>query len=394
VHVVDSKALLDFCAQARAEGAFAWDTEFIQDRTYWPRLCLVQVATRNAVALVDPLALRDLAPLWDLVADPAVQGVVHAGLQDFQIAFDASDRPPRNIFDTQIAAAFAGHGDSISYAGLLARELGVRLAKKETMTDWSRRPLTEAQIEYALDDVRHLLPLRDRLSERLRELGRLEWIAEEHQPLEDADAFRRDPRRAWERLSRRRSLDRRALAVLREVAAWREETAASRDVPRNRILGDELLVEVAKRAPKTRDALSAIRSLHERLLAQYGDEIVAGVVRGLAVPTNERPDSPAQRSEDPARARLVDLMDLLVQVRARETGIGRNVLATRVDLENVAAIHWGESDGGRPPPVLRGWRGEIVGADLGRLLDGEIVLGVDPRTRLPEVTRRAAPPAS
>ncbi|MFN8177256.1 MAG: ribonuclease D [bacterium] len=393
MHVKDSKALVEFCAQARAEGAFAWDTEFIQDRTYWPRLCLVQVATRETVALVDPLALPDLGPLWDLVADPAVQGVVHAGLQDFQIAFDASDRPPRNIFDTQIAAAFAGHGDSISYAGLLTRELGVRLAKKETMTDWSRRPLTDAQIEYALDDVRHLLPLRDRLSERLQQLGRLEWIAEEHQPLENADAFRRDPRRAWERLSRRRSLDRRALAVLREVAAWREETAASRDVPRNRILGDELLVEVAKRAPKTRDALSAIRSLHERLLAQYGDEIVARVARGLAVPTNERPDSPAQRSEDPARARLVDLMDLLVQVRARETGIGRNVLATRVDLENVAAIHWGESDGGPPPPVLRGWRGEIVGADLRRLLDGEILLGVDPHTHLPEVTRRAAPPA-
>src|SRR5262249_3176837 len=272
-----------------------------------------------------------------------------------QIAFDASGRPPRHVFDTQVAAAFAGHGDSISYAGLLARELGVHLAKKETMTDWSRRPLTDAQVDYALDDVRHLLPLRDRLSEHPRELGRLDWMAEEHEALESADTFRRDPRRAWERLSRRRSLDRRSLAVLRELAAWREETAASRDVPRNRILGDELLVEVAKRAPRSRDALGAIRSLHERMLAQYGDEIVARVAKGLAIPPGERPDVPTARSEDPARARLVDLMDLLVQVRARETGIGRNVLATRTDLDRVAAIHWGEASRDDLPLVLRGW---------------------------------------
>ena len=386
--IVDRKALSDLCAQARADGSFAWDTEFIQDRTYWPRLCLVQVAVRDTVALVDPIALTDLAPLWDLVSDPQVQGVVHAGVQDFQIAFDATGRPPRRVFDTQIAASFAGHGDSISYAGLLARELGVRLAKRETMTDWSRRPLSDAQIDYALDDVRHLLPVRDRLVEHLRELGRLDWIEEEHRPLESAETFRRDPRRAWERLSRRKSLDRRALAVLREVAAWREETAAARDVPRNRILGDELLVEIAKRAPKSRDGLGAIRSLHERALAQYGDEIVARVARGLALPPHERPEPPPLRSEDPARARLVDLMDLLVQVRAREAGIGRNVLATRIDLDRVVAIHWGEPDEGPTPPVLQGWRNQIVGEDLRRLLDGKIVLGVDAQTRLPKVDAR------
>jgi ribonuclease D len=387
VYITESKALLDLCARARAEGSFAWDTEFIQDRTYWPRLCLVQVATRDVVALVDPLALRDLHPLWELVADPAVQGVVHAGIQDFQIVYDATSRPPRNVFDTQIAASFAGHGDSISYAGLLARELGIRLLKKETMTDWSRRPLTTAQVEYALDDVRHLLPLRDRLCRALSEAGRLDWIEEEHRPYEEGATFARDPRRAWERLSKRKALDRKSLAVLREIAAWREETAAARDVPRNRIVGDEVLVEIAKRAPRNRDALSALRSLHERVVQQYGDEIVARVARALALPPAERPEPPPLRSEDPARARLVDLMDLFVQVRARETGVGRNVLATRLDLDRVVAIHCGESD--EPPPaILRGWRGRLVGEDLRRLLDGEIVLGVDPATRLPEVARR------
>lgn len=387
MYITTTKDLGQLCDQARAEGAFAWDTEFIQDRTYWAKLCLVQVATRDVVAVVDPLVSVDLAPLWELVADPAVQGVVHAGIQDFQIVFDATARPPRNVFDTQIAASFAGHGDSISYAGLLARELGVRLSKKETMTDWSRRPLTPAQMEYALDDVRHLLPLRDRLTKELADAGRLDWIEEEHRPYEDPDTFARDPRRAWERLSKRKSLDRKSLAVLREIAAWREEAASARDVPRSRVVGDEVLVEIAKRAPKSRDALSALRSLHERVVQQHGDEILARVARGLAVPAADRPDPPPLRSEDPARARLVDLMDLLVQVRARETGVGRNVLATRLDLDRAASVHFGETTE-NPPAILTGWRGRLVGDDLRRLLDGRIVLGVDPKTRLPEVASR------
>jgi ribonuclease D len=387
VYVTESKALREICDVARTEGAFAWDTEFIQDRTYWPRLCLVQVATRESTVLVDPIALHDLNPLWDIVADPGVQGVVHAGIQDFQIAFDATGRPPRNVFDTQIVASFAGHGDSISYAGLLARELGVHLGKKETMTDWSRRPLSAAQVEYAMDDVRHLLPLYDRLSSRLQEAGRLGWIQEEHRLYEDPETFSRDPRRAWERLAKRKSLERRALAVLRELAAWRETTAAERDVPRNRIVGDELLVEIAKRAPRSRDGLGALRSVHERMLQHWGDDIVAAVARGLAVRPEDRPEPPPLRSEDPARARVVDLMDLFVQVRARETGVGRNVLATRLDLDRVAAFHWGEAVDD-PPALLRGWRAELVGNDLRRLLDGGIVLGVDPKTRLPEVSKR------
>lgn len=387
MYITATKDLAELCAQARSEGAFAWDTEFIQDRTYWAKLCLVQVATRDVVAVVDPLVDLDLSPLWELVADPDVQGVVHAGIQDFQIVFDATGRPPRNVFDTQIAASFAGHGDSISYAGLLARELGVRLSKKETMTDWSRRPLTPGQMEYALDDVRHLLPLRDRLTVELQEAGRLDWIEEEHRPYEDPRTFARDPRRAWERLSKRKSLDRKSLAVLREIAAWREETAAARDVPRSRVVGDEVLVEIAKRAPKNRDALSALRSLHDRVVQQHGDEILSRVARGLAVRNEDRPEPPPLRSEDPARARLVDLMDLLVQVRARETGVGRNVLATRLDLDRVASVHFGETTED-PPAILTGWRGRLVGDDLRRLLDGEIVLGVDPKTRLPEVARR------
>ncbi len=383
--VRDRQTFLDIVDAIRRAGSFGWDTEFIQDRTYWPRLCLVQVSTPDSVAAIDPFEVGDLDPLWDVVTDPDILVVLHAGAQDLQIAYDACGRVAQNIFDTQIAASFAGYGDSISYAGLLSREMGVRLSKKETMTDWSRRPLTDGQLEYALDDVRHLLPVHERLTERLRELGRLSWIDEEHEPYRDADTFGRDPRRAWERLSKRRSLDRKALAVLREIAAWRETKASEVDVPRNRIVSDDVLVEISRRAPRKIAQLAAIRNLHERTRRQYGDEIMKCVDEGLRVPDDDRPHPPKLRSEDPARARLVDLMDQLVLIRSRETGVGRNVLATRIDLDQAAAIHYGETDGSDPPAILRGWRNELVGRDLHRLLDGEIRLGVDPKNRVPRV---------
>jgi ribonuclease D len=382
--VTQTKELNEVSERLQAAGTFALDTEFIQDRTYWPKLCLVQVATSDFVAAIDPLSL-ELSPIWRLVTDPAVLVVLHAAIQDLQIVYDEVGELPRNVFDTQIAASFVGYGDSVSYSGLLSRELGVRLSKRETMTDWSRRPLSESQIRYALDDVRHLPEVHARLAKRLESTGRLSWVEEEHGHYSEAQTFVRDPARAWERLSKRRSLDPRSLAVLREVCAWREETAATENVPRGRVLTDELALEISRRAPRTREQLLAIRHLPERAIARKAQEILSAVAKGLALPPSQRPEARNPRFEDPVQARLVDLMDVLVQFRAREAGVGRNVLATRSDLDRVVRLHFGEPLAGEPSPVMHGWRARIVGEDLKRLLEGKIYLGVDPEKRTPRV---------
>jgi len=253
-----------FCHRAREHGSLALDTEFERERTYKPILQLLQAATPEEAVIVDPLALEDLTPLWELVADPEVETILHAAGQDLEIYYDKTRQLPRNLFDTQVAAALVGMGEQPGYADLLRRILKIRLQKHERVTDWGRRPLSDAQLKYALEDVLHLHDLRNYLHTDLEKRGRLTWLSEELSHYESIDNYEVDRRRLWLRVSRHRSLDRRGLAVLRELADWRERTAQRRNIPRQRVVKDEMLVELARRQPKEPDDMRALRHAPQR----------------------------------------------------------------------------------------------------------------------------------
>ncbi len=379
----DSAGLAGVCRDLRAHGSFALDTEFIRERTYSPRLCLVQVAVPALCTAIDPLAGVDLDPLIELIFDPSIEKIVHAGWQDFEIFYARTGRVPESVFDTQIAAALAGVGEQVGYANLLDRALGISLGKVETYTDWSRRPLSPSQIEYALDDVRYLLPLWAKLTRMLEDLGRIEWLRDESRRYRDPAAYERDPRSQCLRLRGARHLPPVSLAVLQELAVWREEAAAERDVPRGRIVADEILVEIAKRCPRSISDLRPIRNFHPKVLERGGQKLLAAVARGLALPPERWPTLSKSRTDEPERALLADFLEAVVRLRAHDARIAPGYLATRAQInELVDAGLEGRSpedpETGSAPAVLSGWRRGLVGEDLLRALAGETDLGIDP----------------
>ncbi|MFN2389785.1 MAG: ribonuclease D, partial [Actinomycetota bacterium] len=247
--VSDPGELEEAVAEARAGGSVGLDTEFLREKTYKAKLCLLQLATRRAIYLVDPLAGLDLREVGDLISDPAVEVVVHAGRQDFELFYVGWGIVPRNVFDVQVAAGFAGLGGSLPYGRLVQAATGVALEKGESYSDWCKRPLTPSQLDYAADDVRYLLPAREHLGARLEQMGRTDWVREEMKLLEDPATYSIDVNEVWRKVSGRGSLSGRQVSVLRELARWREETALRRDIPRGWVVKDQVLVELARRAP-------------------------------------------------------------------------------------------------------------------------------------------------
>jgi len=376
---------------ARAAGVLGIDTEFMSEGRYRALLCLVQVAVPDPdaeggarVVLLDPLERGgfDPAPLAKVLADPAVEVVLHAGRQDIAILRRAWGTQVRNVFDTQIAAGFAGFAAQAGYGNLLADALGVRLAKSAGFTRWDLRPLTAEQVSYAGDDVVHLLPLADDLRRRLDASGRLGWARQECTRLEDA-TDERDPDTAWERLPRVHQLSARARAVARELAAWRERAAAAEDRPVGSVLADAPLLELARRQPVSIGGLDRIRGLQPSTVRRRGEDLLAAVRRGmdaepLLVEAQERLDI---RPQD---APLIALGESLARARALAAGLAYELVASRADLEQVvSAARRGDPE----PPVrtLRGWRRDLVGEELLDLLDGRLLLGADGNGRL--VTR-------
>ena len=281
--------LRSLCEELGASGAFSLDTEFVRERTFFIQLGIIQVASGEIEAVLDPLAISSLEPLYELITDASVEKIVHAGEQDFAALYERGNIIPKNVFDTQIASALVGYGDQISYAKLVAKVTGVQLQKLETLTDWTARPLTQAQIDYSLEDVRYLAQIHEHLGLRLAELGRAGWEREECQRLEDAETYCLPPPREYYRRLKTGGLGGSALGVLREVAAFREEAARSRDLPRGWVMRDQALIEIARRKPHSLRALRQIRSLRPQQISKDGDAILAAVSEGEQGPVEEPP---------------------------------------------------------------------------------------------------------
>jgi ribonuclease D len=381
-------SLQEFAAGARTAGTLALDTEFMGEGRYRTLLCLVQLAipasspegerdrTAERIVVLDPL-LEDLdgSPLAEVLADPAIQIVVHAGRQDIALVRRRFATEVRNVFDTQVAAGFAGLGAQASYDSLLSEVLGLRVAKTASFTRWDARPLSPEQLAYAREDVVHLHELAAELQRRLTELGRLQWALEECQPLEEA-SDERNLEAIFARLPRLGTLNAGARPVARELVRWRERTAERQNRPVQSVLGDATLVEIARRRPSSRGELEKIRGVGQSAGGRRGEELLEAIRAGRERPPDPPPQTARPPTPRPDEAPLVALGEALLRTRAREAGLAYELLAARADLQAiVASARAGAEEA--DVRTLRGWRRELAGAELLELLDGQVALSVE-----------------
>lgn len=361
--LTDPNDLAEACERLARAGAVAVDTEFKRERTYRPELCVVQLAVPGEHVLIDGIAIRDLEPLRRLFADPAVEKVLHSARQDLEIFWSLWEELPQPLFDTQVAAALLGHGDNLGYGAVVKALLGVELDKAHARTDWTRRPLSPEQLAYAADDVIHLIEVHRLLAKRLEEEGRRSWHAAEAERLRNPALYRSAPEEAWKTVkghARARGDERR---VVRALAAWRERRAEKRDKPRRWILSDEAVLELARLQPEDQRGLERIESLPEGLRRRQGEallDVLDAALEGPAPPAEPRPRG---GRPDPDEQELLDRLSACVREAGERNAVAPSLLAPRADL--LAIVREG---GDAEVPVLEGWRRELIGEELLRLL--------------------------
>jgi len=367
--ITDSAELKEFCRRQSRAPYVTVDTEFLRDKTYWPILCLVQVAGPEESAVIDPMAKDiDLSPLERLFVNPKVLKVFHAARQDLEIFFHRTGKVPSPIFDTQVAAMVCGFGDQVGYETIVSTMLGEPLDKMSRFADWSRRPLAQKQLDYALADVVHLRPVYEELSRRLEESGRAEWLDEEMATLTDPATYRLDPEEAWRRLKLRGG-NRRFYAVLKEIAAWREREAQKRDIPRNRILRDDSLLDIAANAPQNEEALARTRGLSKGFAeGKMGAGMIQAVKRGIKLPDEEIPARPKRDRLPQGIGPLTDLLKVLLKHECEKNHVASRLVASSDDLMRIAA------DDKADVPALRGWRRDLFGKVALDLKHGRVAL--------------------
>ena len=361
------QALTELCQELQSADVIAVDTEFIREKTYYAKLCLIQVASDSVTACVDPLALNNLDELLAILYSPDKLKLFHAAWQDLEIFSDLWERIPTPVFDTQIAAALLGFSDQIGYANLAEQLLGVQLDKTATRTDWSQRPLSPQQLAYAADDVNYLLQLYPIILQRLTKLGRNNWLEEDFTALTDPTSYAKSADLAWQRVSGHGRLKPRQLAALQRLAAWREQQARQRNKPRKWILSDDILLMLARHLPSDYATLAKVRGLPERLLNQSGEELIAAINAALALADNALPTVSQNERLTPDQECLADTLMAYLRLLAQENQISPASLSTRKEIEKMVR-------GKRDIPLLHGWRGHLAGEPLLDLMDGKIAL--------------------
>jgi ribonuclease D len=362
--------LAEACRRLATHPFITVDTEFLRETTFWPQLCVVQIASPTEAITVDALAEGlDLSPVFALMADPKIVKVFHAARQDIEIIWNLARLIPAPLFDTQVAAMVCGFGEQVAYGELVQSVCKVTLDKSSRFTDWSRRPLSDAQVDYAIADVTYLRDIYLSLRKRLESTGRLAWLDDEMAILTSADIYEQHPERAWERF-RGRARRPRDLAVLMELAAWRETEAQSRDIPRGRVLKDDVLIEIASAAPQTADDLGNLRAFPRGMeRSKMGADILAAIQRGFARDPKTLPK--IERERRASNGATVELLKVLLRQVSEAHGVAAKMIATVEDLETLAANHHADI------PALRGWRRDIFGAKAIELIHGRLALTLE-----------------
>ncbi|WP_299471417.1 ribonuclease D [uncultured Roseibium sp.] len=393
MHVITkTKDLAAACQRLAANDYVTVDTEFLRETTFWPKLCVIQMAGPDMAFIVDALSEGlDLAPFFDLMSDQSVTKVFHAARQDIEIIYHLGELIPAPLFDTQVAAMVCGFGDSISYDQLVYKVTGARIDKSSRFTDWARRPLTNKQLDYALADVTHLRDAYQFLKANLAEQNRSHWVRDEMEVLTSVGTYRAEPEQAWRRLKLRvrKPIE---LAVMMEVAAWREREAQDRNVPRNRVIKDDAIYELAAQQPQDPDAITRLRTIprgFER--SKSADEILNAIRRALKLPKESLPKLPKGRQAPDGSAAAVDLLKVLLKMVSEANGVAAKVIATVDDLEKIAA------DDAADVAAMKGWRRELFGELALKLKHGQVALAFQdkqiialPQTVPAEIKKQAA----
>ena len=359
-----------FLERCKKSPYIAIDTEFLREKTYYPKLCLLQMGIENEIAIVDPFKIRNLAALADVLVDPSIVKIFHACSQDVEILYHETGVVPSPIFDTQIAAAVLGKTQQASYSSLVSQYCDVNLPKKDSFTDWSQRPLSDSQIHYAADDVKYLPQIYYEMLAQLKKKNRLSWLEETFADLSKKEKYEIDPRVRYKKLKRVNQLNARQQAAAREFAAWRELQAQRLNIPRKWVVSDEQIVEACRREARTLDELYMVRGMKESLKTSEARKVLAALIVGLDCPQSELPDvRPKSKNENNVDV-ILDVMNALVRMRAREHEIAPQTLAPQAELLKLARGHYDDSE------LMQGWRYTLVGKDLRTLLEGGFALQI------------------